>query len=229
MSRSSGLHRFNILALVVNALIGLHFSRPSGTTGSARTWTTAQCRHPPADRRAAHRTAAGWSSASSTWVEGRVFVRRYHGYYFAWATVYTFWYHPMVNTSGHLIGFFYMFLLLLQGSLFFTRAHVNRRWTVVLEVTFAIHGGMVAYLAGQGWQMFLLGGLAMFIITQMHGLGLSRRARWLIALGYGAGVAALYSGRGVDRLPELAGIPLTLLAGVFVLALVWAAAGAQPA
>ena len=29
--------------------------------------------------------------------------RRYHGYYFAWATVYTFWYHPMEATSGHLI------------------------------------------------------------------------------------------------------------------------------
>ena len=60
--------------------------------------------------------------------------RRYHGYYFAWATVYTFWYHPMEATSGHLIGFLYMFLLLVQGSLFFTRAHVNRWWTLFLEV-----------------------------------------------------------------------------------------------
>jgi hypothetical protein len=53
----------------------------------------------------------------------------------------------------------------------------------------------------------------------MHGLGLSRRARWLIALGYAAGVAVIYAGRGYGHLPELAGIPLTLLAGVFVLAL----------
>jgi hypothetical protein len=145
--------------------------------------------------------------------------RRYHGYYFAWATIYTFWYHPMEDTWGHLFGFFYMFLLMLQGSLFFTRAHVNPRWTVVLEVTFAVHGGMVAYLAGQGWQMFLLGGLAMFVITQMHGLGLSRRSRWLVALGYGVAVAGVYAFRGFGHLPELAGIPLTLLAGVFVLAL----------
>ncbi|MFD7659563.1 hypothetical protein ACFV4N_36785, partial [Actinosynnema sp. NPDC059797] len=35
------------------------------------------------------------------------FVRRYHGYLFSWAAVYTFWYHPMESTSGHLIGFFY--------------------------------------------------------------------------------------------------------------------------
>ena len=26
------------------------------------------------------------------------FARKYHGYFFAWATIYTFWYHPMVNT-----------------------------------------------------------------------------------------------------------------------------------
>ncbi len=32
------------------------------------------------------------------------FVRRNHGYIFAWATIYTFWYHPMENTNGHLIG-----------------------------------------------------------------------------------------------------------------------------
>ena len=66
--------------------------------------------------------------------------RRYHGYYFAWAIAYTFWYHPMEATSGHLIGFLYMFLLMLQGSLLFTRAHVNRWWTLVLEVAVLAHG-----------------------------------------------------------------------------------------
>jgi hypothetical protein len=160
--------------------------------------------------------------ATSTWVErAGPFLRRYHGYFFSWSVIYTFWYHPMEDTWGHLFGFFYMFLLILQGSLFFTRAHVNRRWTVVLEVTFAFHGAMVAYLAtqGQGWQMFLMGGLAMFIITQMHGLGLSRRARWLIAFGYFCGVALIYAVRGWQYVPELAGIPLTLLSGVFVLSL----------
>jgi hypothetical protein len=113
----------------------------------------------------------------------------------------------------------YMFLLMLQGSLFLTRAHVNRKWTVVLEVTFAFHGAMVAYLAAQGWQMFLMGGLAMFIITQMHGLGLSRGTRWLIGSGYVAGLGLLYAGRGWQYLPEVAGIPLTLLSGVLVLSL----------
>ena len=65
--------------------------------------------------------------------------RRPHGYYFAWAIVYTFWYHPMEATSGHLIRF----LLLLQGSSLFhlTRAHVN-------------HGTLVAIMQGDGmWPM----------------------------------------------------------------------------
>ena len=72
-------------------------------------------------------------------------VRRYHGYYFSWAIIYTFWYHPVELTQGHLAGFSYMFLLFLQGSLFFTRMHVNRWWTMSLELLFVVHGALVAY------------------------------------------------------------------------------------
>jgi len=60
-------------------------------------------------------------------------VRRYHGYYFSWAIIYTFWYHPIEITQGHLAGFAYMFLLFLQSSLFFTRYHINRWWTMSLN------------------------------------------------------------------------------------------------
>lgn len=42
-------------------------------------------------------------------------VRRYHGYAFAWASIYTFWYHPMENTWGHALGFFHTFIIMLQG------------------------------------------------------------------------------------------------------------------
>ncbi len=221
------LHRFNVLALGVNALgIGLHFVQ-------TQIWYDGLAQD-------VHEGTAQWSvivllvaviamenkrrglffGAGSTWVEKvGPFLRRYHGYYFSWAIIYTFWYHPMEDTWGHLFGFFYMFLLMVQGSLFFTRAHVNRKWTVVLEVTFAFHGAMVAYLAGHGWRMFLMGGLAMFIVTQMHGLGLSRRARWLIGFGYLAGLGLVYAGPGWQRVPEVAGIPLTLLSGAFALAL----------
>ena len=45
-------------------------------------------------------------------------LRKYHGYYFAWAITYTFWYHPIEITPGHLMGLFFMMMLFLQGSLF---------------------------------------------------------------------------------------------------------------
>jgi hypothetical protein len=112
--------------------------------------------------------------------------RRYHGYYFSWAITYTFWYHPIEITPGHLMGFFYMFMLLLQGSLFFTRYHINRWWTVFLEFFFVIHGTTVAYFALAGleprWGRFLFGGLAVFVITQMHGVPFKPWQKLLIAV-----------------------------------------------
>jgi hypothetical protein len=151
--------------------------------------------------------------------------RMYHGYVFSWAAIYTFWYHPMEATSGHLVGFFYMFLLLLQGSLFFTRLHVNRWWTLAQELTVLVHGTLVALLqAGTSgfWPMFFFGFLGIFIITQMHGLGLSRRLRWVLLAAYAGGVAAVYAWRGWDLLNEVVRIPIIEYAAVFVLAgLIW--------
>jgi hypothetical protein len=72
------------------------------------------------------------------------FVCRCHGYVFAWAAIYRFWYHPMENTSGHLIGFFYIFLIMLQGSLSFARVYLNRLWTTTLGAIVLIHGTLVA-------------------------------------------------------------------------------------
>ena len=153
------------------------------------------------------------------------FLRRYHGYLFSWAAIYTFWYHPMVNTSGHLIGFFYMFLLLVQSSLFFTRSHVNRWWTLTLELAVAVHGTLVAVMSAgpEGlWPMFLFGFLAVFVITQMHGVGLSHRTRTVLGVVYLAAVAGLYSWRGWARLFEVTWIPIIEYALVGVVAfLVW--------
>ncbi len=105
-------------------------------------------------------------------------LRRYHGYYFSWAIVYTFWYHPIELTQGHLLGLFYIFALMLQGSLMFTRFHTNRWWTFFLEVYVVFHGAMVAFLsADQGMSavvMFGIGFATLLVVTQIHGLGLSR-------------------------------------------------------
>ena len=148
------------------------------------------------------------------------FARKYHGYIFAWATIYTFWYHPMVNTSAHLIGFLYMFLLMLQGSLFFTRIHVNRWWTVLLELSVVVHGTLVAVMQGNGiWPMFLFGFAGVFVITQMHGLGLKMWQKWLILAVYIVSVTLVYSQRGWAQLNEIVRIPVIEYLAVIVLAL----------
>jgi hypothetical protein len=147
------------------------------------------------------------------------FARKYHGYFFAWAAIYTFWYHPMVATSGHLIGFLYMFLLMLQGSLFFTRIHINKWWMFTQEFLVLVHGTLVAIMQGAGlWPMFFFGFGGIFVITQMHGLGLSRLARGLILAAY-IGVALwVYSDRGWASLNEIIRIPIIDYLAVLVLA-----------
>ncbi|MCJ7623671.1 MAG: hypothetical protein MUO76_09225 [Anaerolineaceae bacterium] len=147
------------------------------------------------------------------------FARKYHGYFFSWATIYTFWYHPTVSTSGHLLGFLYMFLLLLQGSLFFTRIHVNRYWTLAQEVGVLIHGTIVAVMQGNGlWPMFAFGFGGVFVITQMHGLGLSKWVRWALLGGYIGAALIIYSERGWAMLNEIIRIPLIDYLAVLILA-----------
>lgn len=147
------------------------------------------------------------------------FARTYHGYFFAWAIIYTFWFHPMVSTSGHLIGFFYMFLLLLQGSLFYTRIHVNRWWTFALELTVLIHGTLVAVMQGNGlWPMFLFGFAGILVVTQMHGLGLSLPIRLLILGAFVGSALFVYGNVGWYKLNEIIRIPLIEYGSVFALA-----------
>jgi hypothetical protein len=102
-----------------------------------------------------------------------------------------------------------MFLLLLQGSLFFTRIHVNPRWRVVNELAVVGHAVMVAVLAGQQWPQFFGGFLGMFVITQMHGLGLSKGVRWVLGLAYAFSMLAIYSlTEGIARVFMITLIPL---------------------
>lgn len=151
------------------------------------------------------------------------FAKKYHGYLFAWAVVYTFWFHPMVSTPGHLAGFFYMFLLMLQGSLFLTRIHVNKWWKLTQEVTVFFHGTLVAIFQGADlWQMFAFGFAAMFVITQMHGLNLSRLMRWLIGLGYAIAAIIVYNSdwtqmNAIIRIPVIEYAIAFLLAGLVAL------------
>lgn len=163
--------------------------------------------------------------------------KKYHGYLFSWAAIYTFWYHPMENSSGHLIGFIYMFLLLLQGSLFFTRIHINPWWTFTQEITVLFHGTLVAIMQSGVtgfWPMFFFGFLGIFIITQMHGLGLSIRTRWVLVALFVVATLGVYAWRGWDKLNEIIRIPVIEYPSVFVLAgiiwlVVWIVRRFQPA
>ena len=231
---TTGLHKVNLLALGINAVfILLHFAQT----------------HLLYDGLA--QDVSIWSSQVSViilliWVilienprRGMFFgkkvpiskeitrcARKYHGYFFAWATIYTFWYHPMVSTPAHLFGFLYMFLLLLQGSLFFTRIHVNKWWTLVQELTVLFHGTIVAVMQGNNlWPMFAFGFAGMFVVTQMHGLGLSRAVHLTILLVFIGAALLVYNGRGWVELNEIVRIPLIeylstfALAGIFALGL----------
>jgi hypothetical protein len=149
------------------------------------------------------------------------FLRRYHGYIFSWAIVYTFWYHPMVPTLGHLVGFYYMFMLLIQSSLFFTTLHLNKVWTFMLEFMVLPHGALVAWQQGNGvWPMFLFGFAALIIITQMHGLGLSTRAKWFIVAAFIAANLLVYGvivNSWTTMLRDLTAIPLIEYGTAFAL------------
>lgn len=223
---TTGLHKVNLLALGVNAVfITLHFAQThflyDGLAQDVSIWSSQisviilliwviLMENP--------RRGMFFGKKVPISKEITRFARKYHGYFFAWATIYTFWYHPMVSTPGHLFGFLYMFLLLLQGSLFFTRIHVNKWWTLVQELTVLFHGTMVAVMQGNNlWPMFAFGFAGMFVITQMHGLGLSRGVRLMILLAFIGAALLVYNGRGWVNLNEIVRIPLIEYLSTFAL------------
>jgi hypothetical protein len=66
--------------------------------------------------------------------------------------------------------------------------------------------------------MFAFGFAGNFILTQMHGLGWSRRVRWLVAGLYVVATLFIYSSRGWVQLNEIVRIPVIEYLLVFVLA-----------
>lgn len=151
--------------------------------------------------------------------------RKYHGYFFAWATIYTFWYHPTEGTLGHLLGFFYMFLLFAQSALIFNRAHINRWWTFCLEFFVVVHGTMVAVLQGnQMWPMFAFGFGAMLVLTQMYGLGLNPLGKRVLAIGFILVAVGTYMFLGrISQWNEVIRIPILDYLVIFLLYAVYLA------
>lgn len=145
-----------------------------------------------------------------------------HGLYIAWALVYTFWFHPTEGTIGHLMGFFYMFMLMIQMSLANTSWHNDIRWNTILEVYVAVHGAIVAIEAGNGmWPMFMFGFLFMFIMTEAYGLTKKRGTLITITIVYFALAVLVFSGvlgnqNTISDIYQITWIPVILYGLVFV-------------
>jgi hypothetical protein len=143
------------------------------------------------------------------------FFRRIHMYIFAWALVYTFWFHPMVADPQLLSGFFYMFLLFTQVTLAWTWIHFDKKWIILLESYVAIHAVIVAvfntsfFNSPVMWPMFFSGFAFMFVFTYLYAFKLDRRVYWLVTLTYIGFLIWLYLptpigyGRGILNLIHL--------------------------
>lgn len=160
------------------------------------------------------------------------FFRRTHMYIFAWALVYTFWFHPMATDPQLISGFFYMFLLFTQIALAWTPIHLDRRWIVLLESYVAIHAVIVAiwnteFFGGAVmWPMFFTGFAFMFVFTYMYAFKVSRKAYWLVTALYAGFLTWLYLptpwgfGRSIMNLTrlEFLWIPMILYSLAFLFA-----------
>ncbi|NYT01050.1 MAG: hypothetical protein GKB99_04935 [Methanocellales archaeon] len=118
------------------------------------------------------------------------FFRRSHMYIFAWALVYTFWFHPMAADPQLISGFFYMFLLFTQVNLAWTWIHFDKKWIILLESYVTIHAVVVAvfntsfFNSPVMWPMFFSGFAFMFVFTYIYAFKLDRRVYWLVTLTY---------------------------------------------
>lgn len=158
--------------------------------------------------------------------EGFIYiVRKYHSYFFTWAIIYDYWYHPTVDTFGHLMGFYYNFLIMVQATLLFNRAHLNKWWTFFLESFVLIHAVAVAIFQGQAmWPMFAFGFGAMIILTQMYGLGLNTWTKRILAIIFILSVVGYYTISGriaaineVIRIPFIDHSIIFLLYGIYLI------------
>lgn len=150
-------------------------------------------------------------------------ISKTHGYYIAWAVVYTLWFHPMEGTWSHLLGFFYMFLLMLQMSMAYTKVHTNIKWVTLLESFVAIHGTIVALEAGQTlWGMFLFGFSLMFVVSGLHGVVKLKPLRIGFTALYLMMAVLIYSGvlgtsQQISQIHQIFWIPVILYGLVFVI------------
>lgn len=101
-------------------------------------------------------------------------------------------------------------------------AHLNRRWTLVLDLLVIPHGVAVAIHQGLG-RMFAFGFGGVFVMTRLWGTNLSSLARKGVVASYIVGLVAccalldrLDQWREVFRIPVLDYGVVLILSGLFV-------------
>ena len=228
---STNLQKFNIIALITNAVFSfLHLFRTHTTyDGLAMSYA-------PQISQAAvvimlvmilimeNRRRGMFFGKPAPTITSEVVraMRKYHGYFFALFIIQAFHFNPMTSaTAGHMMGFLYTFLLMLQGSLFYNNIHRDKYWTTFMEAAVLIHGSIVAInqdgISGF-WPMFFFGFAGIFVVTQMHGLGLSVKSRWIIMGVYSSLVMVVgFSFRGLEVLRDLIAIPIIDYSLIFVI------------
>ena len=138
-------------------------------------------------------------------------VRRFHGYVFIWAIVFTFWYHPVEAGIEHLSGFFIILLFTIQACLMYTTAHLGVVWRTLLELQMLFHAVLAEIHRTHRdiWKMFVSGSLAVFVITQMHAFPLTFLNKSVISLAYILLLYFLYYRSSKGRWKEIFNFPVS--------------------
>ena len=155
---------------------------------------------------------------------GVFIIKKYHGYFFNYAAVWTFWCHPMEPLWGFLMGFSHTFLIMLQGSLAYTEMHRNPYWRALLESWVLLHATLIAIQTMAGWEMFFWGFLALVTLMAIPGLPFLRRQHLAVRLApFGIFVGSLAAWLAVSNfrgsIMGLLGIPIAEIMVAY--AIVW--------
>lgn len=155
------------------------------------------------------------------------FARKYHSYYFSFAILFNFWYHPMEGTVQHISGFLYQFLIMVQSVLVLTPIHRHATWTVLLEAGATLHATIVSTIAyPRVWRMFCFGFSFKFFVTEVHGLGQGRGIRAFLTLCYVITYLLVYRQYEYTNMTEILRIPVihytsTLLLSIILHWVMW--------
>jgi len=142
---------------------------------------------------------------------------------FRLATAYTFWYRPMIGTTGHLLGFIYYMssnycraASFLPAFMFIAGRHL--RWSSLCSCTAHLLPSDGVTTCGR---YSPLASTAFFTSAQMHGLGPSRDVR-ILSLLVCAGLAMyVYSVSGLHNIHQVTWIPYIEFSTVLVMALLF--------